>query len=423
MRREEPRPTSKPYAIAKQVVWEAYQQVKANRGAAGIDGQSMEAFEQNLQGNLYTLWNRMSSGSYFPPPVRRVEIPKGDGRGTRVLGVPTVADRIAQTVVTRYLEPEAEPVFHPDSYGYRPHRSALQAVGVCRERCWQQDWVIDLDIEAFFDSMDHDLVRKAVCHHTGLRWIQLYVERWLTAPLQDADGTLVARTQGSPQGAAISPLLANLYLHYAFDAWMQRDAAGIRFERYGDDLVVHCASREQAQELLTRITARLAACGLRVNQAKTRIVYCRDDRRRGSHAHERFDFLGYTFGPRRCTGRGRARYFVGFNPAISPTARRKIGQRIRDWRLRSRTSQTLTELAQEINAVVRGWIGYYGRYFPSELTPLLARINDHLVTWARQKYKRLRRSARRAWQFLAAVATREPTLFVHWAHGARPRAG
>src|SRR5215475_11532738 len=140
---------AKPYAISKQVVWEAYQKVKANQGAAGVDGQSIEAFEADLRNNLHKLWNRMSSGSYFPPPVRMVEIPKDGGRGVRVLGVPTVADRVAQTVVKTYLEPKVEPIFHEDSYGYRPGRSALQAVGVCRQRCWERDWVIDLDIQKF----------------------------------------------------------------------------------------------------------------------------------------------------------------------------------------------------------------------------------------------------------------------------------
>jgi RNA-directed DNA polymerase len=284
--------TSKPYTIDKQAVWEAWKQGKANHGAAGIDGETIAAFEQRLQDNLYKLWNRMSSGSYFPPPVRQVEIPKGDGR-VRTLGVPTVADRIAQTVVKRYLEPVVEPLFHPDSYGYRPGRSARQAVGVCRERCWQEDWLIDLDLRAFFDTLDHALVLKAVRHHTDLPWIALYIERWLTAPVQMEDGTLVERKQGSPQGSAISPLLANLYLHWAFDAWMQRAFLGIRFERYCDDIVVHCRSQQQARHLLEQISERLAACGLDVNQAKTRIVYCQDDRRNGHHAHVQFDFLGY----------------------------------------------------------------------------------------------------------------------------------
>jgi RNA-directed DNA polymerase len=224
----------KPFGISKWVVWEAYQRVRANQGAPGVDGESIEEFERDLRGNLYKLWNRMSSGSYFPPPVRAVQIPKRAG-GVRTLGVPTVADRVAQTVVRMYLEPEVEPLFHPDSYGYRPGRSALDAVGVCRERCWRQDWVIDLDLRSFFDSIDHDLLLKAVSKHTDLRWVLLYVERWLKAPLRKEDGTLVSRDRGTPQGSAISPLLANLFLHYAFDRWMAREFPGVAFERYADD--------------------------------------------------------------------------------------------------------------------------------------------------------------------------------------------
>jgi group II intron reverse transcriptase/maturase len=413
---------SKPFAISKMEVWEAWKQVKANAGAAGIDGQTIAAFEERVRDNLDKLWNRLSSGSYFPPPVREVEIPKGDGR-VRVLGVPTVADRIAQTVVARSLEPVVDPHFHPDSYGYRPGRSALQAVGVCQERCWQQDWLIDLDLAAFFDTLPHDLVLKAVRHHTDLRWIALYVERWLTAPVQEADGTLRERTEGSPQGSAISPLLANLVLHWAFDAWMARDYPTVRFERYCDDIVVHCATQPQAEQLLGAITERLAACGLAVNREKTRIVYCRDDRRRGSHEHTQFDFLGYTFRARPCKDRRTGKSFLGFNPASSDAARTRLGQEIRQWRLHLHSSQTLTDLAQRINAVVQGWVTYYGRYFPSVLDPVLTRINEYLVRWAQRKYKRLRRCPQRAWRLLATVATREPGLFAHWRLGLRPRAG
>jgi RNA-directed DNA polymerase len=229
------------------VVWEAFARVKANKGAAGVDDQSIAEFEQARDANLYRIWNRMSSGSYFPPPVKAVEIPKAGGKGVRVLGVPTVADRVAQTVARMYLEPTVEPVFHPDSYGYRPKKSALDAVGTCRQRCWRADWVIDLDIRAFFDTVPWDLVLKAVAHHTDQRWILLYVRRWLEAPLQQTDGTLVARDRGTPQGSAISPLLANLFMHYAFDAWMVREFPDIEFERYCDDAVVHCRSESQAR--------------------------------------------------------------------------------------------------------------------------------------------------------------------------------
>jgi len=413
VKREEPVSKPKPFEISKEVVWEAYQRVKANKGAAGVDGESIEEFERDLKGNLYKLWNRLSSGSYFPPSVRKVEIPKKDGRGVRTLGVPTVADRIAQTVVKMYLEPAVEPMFHADSYGYRPRRSALQAVGVCRERCWRADWVLDLDIKAFFDSLSHELVLKAVAWHTDQRWILLYVERWLKAPLQTEDGTLIARDRGSPQGSAVSPLLANLFLHYAFDAWMARTYPHIRFERYCDDAVAHCTSERQARDLRDAIARRLSECGLELNEAKTRIVYCKDDDRNGSSEHERFDFLGYAFRPRRSKNRF-GKYFINFTPAVSTDACKAMRREIRRWRLNMRSDKALGDLAHMFNMVVQGWINYYGRFYKSELYPTLRHINEYLVRWARRKYKRLRHHARRAKQFLASVGRREPGLFAHW---------
>ena len=410
----------KSYEISKDVVWKAYLNVKANKGAAGVDGESIEEFEKNLKGNLYKLWNRMSSGSYMPPPVRMVEIPKPGGRGVRVLGVPTVADRIAQTVAKMYLEPEVELIFHPDSYGYRPGRSALQAVGRCRERCWRRDWVVDLDIKAFFDTLDHELVLKAVRHHTDQKWIHLYVERWLTAPLQQAGGTLVVRDQGSPQGSAISPLLANLFMHYAFDAWMKRKFPLAWWERYCDDVVVHCKSEQQAEFVLSVITRRLACCKLDVNPAKTRIVYCKDENRRDSYEHERFDFLGYTFRPRLSRSTKHNKFFVNFSPAVSDDATKAMKREIRRWKLHLRSDKSLRDLARMFNAIVQGWINYYGRYYRSMLNPTLRNINRFLVRWARRKYKRLRIHYRRSCRFLAGVARREPDLFAHWRFGMRP---
>ena len=404
----------KPFSISKQVVWEAYCRVKANKGAAGVDEVSIERFEVDLKGNLFKLWNRMSSGCYFPPPVRMVEIPKSSGNGVRILGVPTVADRIAQTVVAMYLEPGVEQVFHPDSYGYRPGRSALDAVGVCRERCWRSNWVIDLDIQGFFDNLDHELVLKAVAHHTDQAWITLYVERWLKAPLQREDGSLVARDRGSPQGSAVSPLLANMFMHYAFDRWMAETFSAVRFERYCDDVVVHCRTEAEAQRVLQAIGARLAQCGgLQLHPDKTRIVYCKDGTRRGSYDHTAFTFLGYTFRS-RLVRLATGKYFFGFNPAISAEAAKRVRAQIRCWRLHRRTGSTLRDLAREINPVVRGWINYYGRFYPSALYDSLNGINKYLVRWAMQKYKRYRRHPRRAWIALGKAARANPMLFVHW---------
>jgi RNA-directed DNA polymerase len=417
MVREEPVSESKlkgkSFVISKQVVWEAWQKVKANQGAAGVDEESIQAFEVNLKGNLYALWNRMSSGSYIPPPVRAVEIPKRSGQGLRLLGVPTVADRVAQTVVRLYLEPEVEPHFHQDSYGFRPGRSALEAVGVCRERCWRNDWAIDLDLRKFFDTLDHELVLRAVAHHTSLRWILLYVERWLQAPLQFEDGTLAARDRGSPQGSAISPLLANVFLHYALDMWMEREFPAVPFERYADDAILHCKSKMHAQLVLDAIIERLAQVGLELNLDKTRIVHCKDSNRRGSHEHEQFTFLGYTFRPRPAWNRS-GKLFVSFSPAVSDEAAKAIRQRIKGWRLHRWSGETLADIALAINPTARGWINYYGCFYRSELIWSLSRIDEYLVKWAMRKYKRLRRRPERARKFLADVARREPGLFAHW---------
>jgi RNA-directed DNA polymerase len=412
---------AKPYNIPKQLVWDAYQRVKANRGAAGVDGESLEAFEKDLKGNLFKIWNRMSSGSYFPPPVRLVEIPKDNG-GTRPLGIPTVGDRVAQTVVKMVLEPKVEPVFHPDSYGYRPGRSAIDAVAMARKRCWRADWVIDLDIKAFFESLEHDLVERAVAHHTDNPWVKLYVGRWLRAPVQREDGTLEQRTKGTPQGGVVSPILSNLFMHYAFDMWMQRTFPHVPFERYADDGLVHCRSERQARTVLAAIRDRLLQCGLELHPTKTRIVYCKDDDRRGEYEHVAFDFLGYTFQPRRAKNRW-GKYFVSFLPAISTKAAKAIRATIREWRMAStRNNQPLENLARLVNPVAQGWMNFYGRFYRSKCIQVLRHINEALAAWARRKYKRFRRRERASVHWLGGIARREPALFAHWRFGATPAA-
>ena len=393
-------------------MWEAYQRVAANKGAAGVDGQSIEDFETDLRDNLYKIWNRMSSGSYFPPPVMAVEIPKSHGDGTRVLGVPTVADRIAQTVVALQLEARVESIFHDDSYGYRPQRSALDAVEICRTRCQKKDWVIDLDVAKFFDSVDHDLIVKAVEANTDQPWVVLYVKRWLKAPVQHPDGTLEQRDRGTPQGSAISPLLANLFLHYALDLWMAREFPSLPFERYCDDFVVHCHSEKQARYVGRRIAERLGECGLQLHPDKTRVVYCQQDGREGSAEHTSFTFLGYTFRKRSARDRNGT-IFNGFLPAVSDDAMRKMSRAVRSWRLPRWTTLSLNELAAWVNKVVPGWLNYYGRFYPTALQPLLRRINAYILRWARKKYRRLR-SFKRALAWWKGVAQRDPDLFAHW---------
>lgn len=410
----QPKSSLKPFEISKWAVQEAYSRVRANKGAAGVDGQSIAEFEADLRNNLYKVWNRMSSGTYFPPPVRAVEIPKTGG-GVRVLGVPTVADRVAQTVVAMELEKRVEPMFHPDSYGYRPNRSALDAVGTCRERCWKSGgWVLDLDIRKFFDTVDHELMVKAVRANTDQDWVVLYVRRWLSAPLQHPDGTLETRDRGTPQGSAVSPVLANLFMHYAFDAWMARRFPGIMFERYVDDVVVHCASEKQALMLMTAIGERFTKVGLELHPEKTKVVYCRDYERSGSYEHTSFTFLGYEFRARTARDR-HGRLFNAFLPAISRDAEKRINREVRSWGLHRHTDWSLGQLARWINPIVRGWLQYYGRFYRSKLYALCKRINTYLVRWARKKYRRLHGFKKvNAWR--KALGERYPRAFAHWAY-------
>lgn len=410
---------SKAWPITKQMVWQAFKEVKANKGVAGVDEESIQEFEANLQDNLYVLWNRMSSGSYFPPAVKQVNIPKADGK-MRTLGIPTVRDRVAQTVVKNHLEPQLDPLFHESSYGYRPNRGAHEALQKAKERCWENPWVIDLDICGFFDNLDHELLMRALKKHTQEKWILVYTKRWLTAPMVDATGIEKERKKGSPQGSCVSPILANLFLHYAFDMWMKDEFPVILFERYADDILVHCKTEKQACFILKRITERLKACKLEINPEKTTVVYCRDSNRKvKTECSVAFTFLGYDFKPRECKSKD-GKIFYSFSPAISKQAKKKIGTNLRQMKLHIKTRTTLQDIAIMINPKLRGWINYYGKHRKSEMRSLFFNLNLRLLKWTKRKYKRYRYSKIKALNWLRAQVKAEPTMFVHWQHGFLP---
>jgi len=408
--------TNKPFNIDKRLVFEAFRAVKSNRGAAGVDEQTIEQFETDLSGNLYKIWNRMSSGTYFPPPVRAVAIPKKSG-GERILGVPTVADRVAQMVVKLVIEPILDPIFLADSFGYRPNKSALDAIGVTRERCWKYDWVLEFDIKGLFDNINHELLLRAVRKHITCKWALLYIERWLKAPIVQEDGATVERSRGTPQGGVVSPVLANLFMHYAFDLWMARTHPDLPWCRYADDGLVHCRNEQEAQALKLELQARLAECHLEMHPTKTKIVYCKDKKRKGRYPNVKFDFLGYCFRPRLVRSVRDNSLFCGFNPAVSPSALQAMRQTIRDLNLRRQTQLSLQDIARQLNPLLRGWIAYYGRYAPSALHPLLRYVNQTLVAWARRKFKRFQRHTTPASQLFVRLARARVDLFVHWKIG------
>lgn len=410
---------TKPFVIPKKLVWEAFQRVKANGGSAGVDEESIEMFESKLKDNLYKLWNRMGSGSYFPPPVKAVPIPKKSG-GTRILGVPTVADRVAQTVVKMVFEPLLEPVFDRDSYGYRPGRSALDAVAVVRRRSWEYDWVVEFDIKGLFDNIDHELLLRAVRKHCSTPWVLLYIERWLKAPME-VEGRRVARERGTPQGGVVSPLLANLFLHYALDVWLRRHLPGVRFCRYADDGVIHCQSEAQALLVLRKLGERLGQCGLELHPEKTRIVYCQDVNRKAAYPVVQFTFLGYTFRPRKAVDKV-GRVYVNFSPGVSREALTAMRQTVRGWHVQLKCDRELSDLANMFGPVLRGWSNYYGRFYASAMKPLWRSVNDYLVRWMQRKYKRLARGMIRAARALGRLAERAPRSFVHWEMGFIPAA-
>lgn len=392
---------------------EAYKLVKSKAGAAGIDDQTLTDFDKNLKDNLYKIWNRLSSGSYFPPPVKAVPIPKKTG-GERILGVPTVSDRIAQMVIKLIFEPCVEPYFFPDSYGYRPNKSALDAVGVTRQRCWQYNWVIEYDIRGLFDNLDHELLMKAVRKHTNDKWIILYITRWLTAPIQMPDGSLIERTRGVPQGGVISPVLSNLFLHYVFDVWMKNNYPQTPWCRYADDALAHCKTEKQAQQLLEALRQRYSECGLELHPDKTKIVYCKDGHRKEEYINTKFDFLGYTFCRRTVKNSKDDSFFVSFTPAVSKTAMKSMRAETRRRSFRNQTDLSLNDIAKIYNPILQGWINYYGRYTRSKLNQVLRHFNKTLVAWAMKKYKRLRGNKTKASIFLKEISERQSYLFVHW---------
>ena len=411
---------TKSYSIPKILVWRAYQSVKENGDSSGVDMESIEKFESRLKDNLYKIWNRLSSGSYMPPPVKAVSIPKKSG-GIRVLGVPTVADRIAQTVVKKVLEPMLEPMFHRNSYGYRPGRSALEAVEIVRRRSWEYDWVIEFDIKGLFDNIDHELLMRAVHKHCQVPWVLLYIERWLKAPMQAEEGQLVERRRGTPQGGVVSPLLANLFLHYAFDRWVGQNLRSVRFCRYADDGVVHCKSLAQAQFALDRIRERFRQCGLELHPDKTRIVYCKDINRCESYPVVEFTFLGYTFRPRKAVDK-YGRMYVNFSPAVSREALREMRQTIRSWRIQLKNDKELGDLSNMFDPILRGWQNYYGRFHGSAMAPIWRHMNAFLVRWLRRKYKHVSWHKRKARRLLGKLAVSAPKAFIHWEKGYAPMA-
>ena len=411
---------AKSFEISRHLVMEAYKKVKANGGTSGIDNISLQDFEVNLKDNLYKIWNRMSSGSYLPSPVKLVEIPKSNG-GKRPLGIPTVADRIAQMIAVMTIEPDIDPYFHEDSYAYRRNKSAHDALDKAKERSYKFHWVVDLDIKGFFDNIDHGLLIKALERHVKLKWVMMYIKRWLTVPYQLKDGTQVERTKGVPQGSVIGPVLANLFLHYVFDEWMKRNHSNIPFERYADDTICHCVSLKQAEFIRRAIRKRMADCKLELNEDKTKIVYCKKNHRNEEYECIQFDFLGYTFRPRRSIDK-HGEVFLNFSPAISNKARNKIWETIRNWNRNYWVPLTLEQIAEQINPVIQGWINYYGHYNPRILKEVLQNVNDKLVRWARGKFKGFRHHKTQAVYRLGDIALKKPNLFAHWAWGVKPTA-
>ncbi len=407
---------TKPFTIPKELVMQAFKLIKANDGSAGIDQQTIASFEENLKDNLYKIWNRLSSGSYFPPPVKAVMIPKKTG-DERMLGIPTISDRIAQMVVKLVFEPLVEVCFYPDSYGYRPEKSALDAICVTRQRCWRSDWILEFDIKGLFDNIPHELLLKAVRKHTDNKWVILYIERWLKAPMELPNGEHLNRAKGTPQGGVISPVLSNLFLHYVFDDWMKRHYPALKWCRYADDGLVHGEELEQMQELLVALKQRFEDCGLELHPEKTKIVYCKDGKRKGEYPNTEFTFLGYSFRRRKVQNSRDNSLFVSFTPAVSKEAQKSMRAKIRKSGLSRKTEVSIQDIADIYNPILRGWIEYYGKYNVAELSSVMRHFNQAIRRWIMRKYKKFKGCKTRAGEFLAEIAKREPNLFAHWEKG------
>lgn len=396
------------------MVWESYLKVVSKQGGAGIDRESIEMFDANMRGNLYKLWNRMSSGSYFPPPVRTVFIPKKGG-GQRPLGIPTVSDRIAQGVVKDYLEPTLEAVFHDSSFGYRPGRSAHDALGQCRSNCMEKAWVLDVDIKGFFDNISHSIMLGLLAQHTQEKWVLMYVERWLKAGVEQEDGSIAARVKGTPQGGVISPLLANIYLHHALDMWMQEHHAQRPFERYADDIVIHCTSKDEAEQMLSGLKIRMEEFELTLHPEKTKIVYCKSYRRTGRHDNESFTFLSYSFQPRTVKSKmGLNRYLI-FGSAISNAAKTSIRTAIKGVLHPEWTTCPLEWFAAKLNPKIRGWINYYAKFGKSEALEVFYYLNDLIRQWMKNRYKI--KGKTRLYMKYKLMQSQAPRLFYHWQLG------
>jgi len=408
---------TKSIPISRQEIWTAYKKVKANKGSAGIDNVSMEEFDANRSKYLYKLWNRMASGSYFPPPVKEVEIDKSDG-GIRKLGIPTIADRIGQMAVKDYIEPRLEKIFSPNSHGYRPRRNAHQALASVRENCRKYDWVIDLDIKGFFDNIRHDKLMLAVNKHVPENWVRMFIKRWLCSPVLTKTGDLIEKQgKGTPQGGVISPLLANLYLHYALDMWLENTDQTIKYVRYADDVIIHCVSQFHAERLLKLLHLRMQSVGLELHPQKTKIVYCKDYRRRENYPSIKFEFLGYSFQPRMTKSKQTKGLFLGFDCAISIGSRKRIADKLGELAIEKLSFRSIVGIAQYLNPRIRGWINYYGKFRPSELHKIFRLLESRLVRWARKRYKRYKTSLTKAFKWLKRIRVQFPYLFYHWQVG------